>query len=908
MAKQRASSVLVTSTTTGTGSYSIAGVVTGYRNLSAIPGIADGDTLELYVEDVDANGVPTGAYEEGIYTWRTGNTLDRTSFVDTSNGGAAVSWTTGTRRIGLTLLAENYNPGVPIGALIALAYNSNNPTLGDMVFQKANTSVAYNSATHADPTLLPGYWTTYGVQKSVALGDFGSGAVQPTLMAGNGSGTVCAVGTSGIVTTTDNGANWTTLQGSFYSVVFANSKFVAVGDNGLVAYSSDGYAWTFIHAVNKTTSWRSVIWDTTNSLFIAVGICGVINGSVIMTSPDGVTWTSRLTFGTAANGFNKIIQGGGYQVAVGAAKVIYTATNGTTFTARTITGGGATQNFVDVAYSGSAWVAVGTFATGNYAYINSANPTGTWTAGNLGTTSLAINCITVFNSLFVVGVASSTAAGNIQTAAATDGSVWTSRTGVASPPVAMGSDGSTLIVMCVAVNNGCSSTDGATYTSRTITIGACGGTIGNGPIGSLTYLNGVMVETATYSASGNGIATVSMGATPTASGVYGDLSLNGTSGAGVNTYAAAYGAGVYVVVGGALSITTSTNMSTFAMQNQTVPALAPQSVECDGTNFAVGLSGAAAGSIYYSANGNQWKRKNVVSGGGATKVRYGGGTWVCINQSGTTSNSVSTASTPGGTWTARTTGIAAPYDILYTGVKWVLTNNSTTVQRSSDAITWANSGTALGASPSSGNPIFYDNGILCIPSSASGNFSVSNDDAATFTAVSSSTGGNDNNAVSFTYTGTGYLYATRYGSAYSANGTTGWASNSTAMLTALGSLVATAANQMPMYFRIGSRVFAILYTGATAFTPDFAYSDDNLVTWYGGNWSSAAPTVGVVMNNLQKGVEVDNGYLYAIIGTIQISVGPAAPIVPTSVYIYQGSAIAPLTGTAGRSNWYGRVK
>lgn len=908
MPKQRADGVLETSITTGTGSYALLGGVAGYRAMSAIPSIADGDTLEVYVEGVDGSGVPDGSgYEHGVYTWRTGNTLERTRIKSSSNGGAAVAWSSGTRRIGLTLLASEYNPGVPLGALIALAYNTNTVTLGDMVFQKANTSVAWTAPTHADPTLLPGYWTTYGAQKSVALGDFGSGAVQPTLMAGNGAGTVCAVGTGGILTTTDNGANWLTLQGNFYSVVFANSKFVAVGDNGLVAYSSDGYAWTFIHAVNKTTSWRFVIWDAVNSLFLAAGIAGAATTSSIMTSPDGVTWTSRVT-SASGSGYNKIALGGIYQVAVGTGKSILTAQNGTAWTTRTVTGGGATQNFVDVAYSGSGWAAVGTFATGNYAYIGTANPTGTWTAGNLGTLSLAINCITVFNSLFIVGVASATAASNIQTAPAIDPSTWTARNSACAVAItALGSDGATLIVLGASVNSGSSSTDGTTYTSRALSASS-GGAIGSGPMAGLTYLNGVMVQTNTYTGSGTNVSTISMGAVPAVAGVYADLSISGVSGSDSYTYGAAYGAGVYVVVGARLGITTSTNMTTFAQQNW-LSALAPNSIECDGTNFAVGVSGAAAGSIWYSADGKQWKRKNVVSGGGATIARYGGGTWVCANSTGTTSNSVSTASTPGGTWTAQTTGIAAPYDIRWTGTRWILTNNSTTVQRSLDAVTWVNSGTTLAFAPSaiSISRILFDNGIICIPDTGSLAY-FSNDDGATFTRLSGAAlGSNDNVGITFTYTGTGYIYGNRYGSAYSTNGVTGWSSNAATLLATCP--VATASNQMPAYFRIGTRVFALIFSGPSAWTPDFAYSDDNLTTWYGGNWSSAAPTIGVVVSsNRDQGVLVSNGYLYVIIGTIQISVGPASPIVPTSVYIYGGSSNAPQPGTGARHNWYGRVK
>lgn len=103
MAEVRADRVLETSTTTGTGTYTLAGAVTGFRTFGSV--CADGDTAEYYAEDVDGNGIPSGDWETGIGTWATGGTLARTTVTASSNAGAAVDWSAGTRRLGLGLTA-----------------------------------------------------------------------------------------------------------------------------------------------------------------------------------------------------------------------------------------------------------------------------------------------------------------------------------------------------------------------------------------------------------------------------------------------------------------------------------------------------------------------------------------------------------------------------------------------------------------------------------------------------------------------------------------------------------------------------------------------------------------------------------------------------------------------------------
>ena len=105
--------VLETSTTTGTGTLTLAGAVTGYQAFSTA--CANGDTAPYYAEEVDANGVPTGAWETGIGTWTTGNNLAR-SVITSSNANALVSFAAGTKRVGLGITARGFM--APVGATI----------------------------------------------------------------------------------------------------------------------------------------------------------------------------------------------------------------------------------------------------------------------------------------------------------------------------------------------------------------------------------------------------------------------------------------------------------------------------------------------------------------------------------------------------------------------------------------------------------------------------------------------------------------------------------------------------------------------------------------------------------------------------------------------------------------------
>lgn len=103
--------VLETSTTTGTGALTLAGAVTGYKTFATAERddgavIQVGDVVPYYIEAVDANGVPTGAYESGIGTYSAAATLTRTTVLKSSNADAVVTLAAGTKYVGVGLLAS----------------------------------------------------------------------------------------------------------------------------------------------------------------------------------------------------------------------------------------------------------------------------------------------------------------------------------------------------------------------------------------------------------------------------------------------------------------------------------------------------------------------------------------------------------------------------------------------------------------------------------------------------------------------------------------------------------------------------------------------------------------------------------------------------------------------------------
>jgi hypothetical protein len=109
--------------------------------------------------------------------------------------------------------------------------------------------------------------------------------------------------------------------------------------------AADGITWTIRSTPTATeVDWRSVTYGTVNGtgLFVAVSSTGT--GNRVMTSPDGISWTSRTS--AADNQWQSVVYGNGLFVAVsdngtGTSKVgsmadrVMTSPDGITWNART---------------------------------------------------------------------------------------------------------------------------------------------------------------------------------------------------------------------------------------------------------------------------------------------------------------------------------------------------------------------------------------------------------------------------------------------------------------------------------------------------------------------------------------------------------------------------------------------
>lgn len=84
--------VLVTSTTTGTGNFTVSTAVTGFQTFASACSV--GDTFFYTIEHQTAN-----EWETGFGTYSSANTLTRTDVLASSNSNSAVSFSSGTKNV-----------------------------------------------------------------------------------------------------------------------------------------------------------------------------------------------------------------------------------------------------------------------------------------------------------------------------------------------------------------------------------------------------------------------------------------------------------------------------------------------------------------------------------------------------------------------------------------------------------------------------------------------------------------------------------------------------------------------------------------------------------------------------------------------------------------------------------------
>jgi hypothetical protein len=142
-----------TSTTTGTGTFTLAGAVTGFQSFSAI-----GNANTTYYAIVGG-----AEWEVGLGTYTSsGTTLARNTILESSNGGTAVNFSAGTKNVFVTYPAEEAVYQDASGDAYAPQFaasnglNVNNGTIGTSY----TFPTGYNSVEAGDVTIAGGATVT----------------------------------------------------------------------------------------------------------------------------------------------------------------------------------------------------------------------------------------------------------------------------------------------------------------------------------------------------------------------------------------------------------------------------------------------------------------------------------------------------------------------------------------------------------------------------------------------------------------------------------------------------------------------------------------------------------------------------------------------------------------------------
>ncbi|MCX6954077.1 MAG: immunoglobulin domain-containing protein [Verrucomicrobia bacterium] len=155
-----------------------------------------------------------------------------------------------------------------------------------------------------------------------------------------------AVGESGTILTSPDSETWTERRagslGMLYAVAWSGKRFVVVGYGN--STSTDGIAWT---AVDSLYGGFSVVWSGTQ--FVIVGAEGAI-----VTSPDGLVWTRRVSGTTQP--LNGVTWDGRRFVAVGGYGTILSSADGITWTSHR---SGTVTSLKAIHWTGAYYVVLG---------------------------------------------------------------------------------------------------------------------------------------------------------------------------------------------------------------------------------------------------------------------------------------------------------------------------------------------------------------------------------------------------------------------------------------------------------------------------------------------------------------------------------------------------------------------
>ena len=307
MAFVTADRVKDTSTTTGTGNISVSGSAPfGYRTFSTVLSVAD--TFYYAIQ-----GQSTAEWEIGVGTYASTNQFARTTVLASSAGGSAVSFSSGTKNVFITLAATR----------TLQLKSSDTPTAGSIPYGDGST-LSYSSVGTSGQVLTSGgagapTWASASTG-SVTSVNVSGGTTGLTASGGpvTSSGTITLAGTLAIANGGTNGTATATAGGISYGTGTAYA-FSPAGTSGQVLTSGGAGAPT----------WATVTGTgTVTSVNVSGGTTGLTASGGPITSSGTITLAGTLAIANGGTGLFSTPANGALDIG-----------NGTGFTRTTLTAG-----------------------------------------------------------------------------------------------------------------------------------------------------------------------------------------------------------------------------------------------------------------------------------------------------------------------------------------------------------------------------------------------------------------------------------------------------------------------------------------------------------------------------------------------------------------------------------------
>ena len=252
---------------------------------------------------------------------------------------------------------------------------------------------------------------------------------------------------------------------SWRSVCYGDGMFVAVaytGDSDRVMTSPDGITWTSQSGAINSSNWAAVCYG--DGLFVVVG-----NSGAVMTSPDGINWTSRIS--SDNNNWHSVCYSEELGLFVAASYTntgnqIMTSSDGIEWIGRNVY---TTTNIQSICYGNGKFVTVGNNATNSDGMSNSYDGIN-WSRGSTGNDGLNWTSVCYGDGIFVAVAAVSLTLDNDHRVMRSAGGAWINQlnTILSNWRSVCYGDGLFVVVADSGTNRIMISPDGLTWTAKNV--------------------------------------------------------------------------------------------------------------------------------------------------------------------------------------------------------------------------------------------------------------------------------------------------------------------------------------------------------------------------------------------------------------------------------------------------------